>query len=178
MNHRKSGQPFAPPSKFSYLVRATRTAHVPHGDHGLRAPNGCVEHTRLVAWFPTSQGSPGPRPACPAGERVPKLIRRNTQPPLAGGPSGRQPGGGKRRVATVLVLAGERLHLPDKPAGVVSTLRCPGRCATHPLGALSHHDAGRDGSPIARGGMLHLCKSPSMDVIILGCREAGEDSSR
>ena len=102
-----------------------------------RALNGCVEHTRIVAGFPTSQGSPGPRPACPAGERVPKRIRRNTQPPLAGGASGRQPGGGKRRVTTVLVLAGERLHLPDQPAGVVSTLRCPGPRATHPLGALA-----------------------------------------
>ena len=73
----------------------------PHGlsrksETNSRALNGCVEHTRLVAGFPTSQGSPGPRPACPAGERVPKRIRLKTQPlPLAGGPSGRQPGGGE-----------------------------------------------------------------------------------
>ena len=36
------------------------------------------------------------------------------------------------------LLAGERLHLPDKPAGVVSTRRCPGPSATHPLGALAN----------------------------------------
>ena len=85
------------------------------------ALHDCVEYTRVVLGFP------GPRPACPAGERVRRLD------PTAGSPPWRpahRAGRRGRRWECVLALAVERLHLPGKPAGVVSPRpRSRGPCA-------------------------------------------------
>ena len=101
-----------------------------------RVLNGCVEHTRLVAGFPTSEGSPGPRPACPAGERVPKLLSVAWKTKLRE-LSAARPGGIALRARPQPPRFGSQKTgvAGVKPAGVVSTLRCPGPCATHPLGA-------------------------------------------
>ena len=84
-----------------------------------------------------------PLPACPAGEAVPRLRRGLSQlsvsRPLAGGPMGRQPGGGAGFSAG---LAWELVHRPDKPAGVQATPWEVGNpatsrvCSTQPLSAL------------------------------------------